>query len=528
MNWMSQPFDMQLTDREPRRLKEEEAPKKEAPKVYGLFDPIADKKKKLLNMAAKWKLAQQKKKDPTPAATAAATATTTVAGTAPTTAPTTATPPEPAAPMFWKPGTKPRAAPTPSPFLKPGSHPPQHPTHPTQPSSAPPPPAAPTQGDKNKAALAALRQSLHRPKTTTATKPTQQLAPLEREDLRSRRNQGKKYKSDQGATSQNYTGLKNLLDDGADNMDDVYARNILKQGKRFKMKASSRSGRDEEEEVDVSMYNKPQHALTQRKKDEVEQQRQAHYNKQQEQAASRDRYNLRNPAFPRHRLIATGEHSYLMLPSQRDSLCWGHMMLVPIDSVHTIVQADENVWDEMARYQHVIETAMQKGEPNDYEHEPLGVVYLETAITVNRPHHTVIHCIPVSYDVLEDLPIYFKKGLTEVGDEWSTHKKIIDTNRNEAVGKNIRHSIPPNFPYFHVEWSGGRYSSGGYAHVIEGNFPLNFGQDVVRGLLGQNPSAFGRKDRGGGRNGGGNVNVEVAKVKELKEVLKGFDTVSKG
>ena len=92
------------------------------------------------------------------------------------------------------------------------------------------------------------------------------------------------------------------------------------------------------------------------------------------------------------------------------------------------------------------------------------------------------------------------------------------------MGKTIRHSIPPNFPYFHVEWAGGRYPSGGMAHVIEGHFQMNFGQDIVRGLLGQNPAAFGRKDKGR-RN---NQNVEEKReADKLKAALVQFDNVGR-
>lgn len=359
---------------------------------------------------------------------------------------------------------------------------------------------------------------------SSSVKP--QLAPLEREDLRGRK-QGRKYVTNEDDSSkQKYTGLKNLLEEGSGDMDAIYARNVLKQGKRFKMKGSSRAGADEEEDIDVRMYNKSNHALTQRKKDEIEHQRRAHYEKQQEEAASRDRYNMRNPSFQHHRIISTGSHSYMMLPLARDRLAWGHVMLIPIDSVHTIVQADENVWEEMKAYQQAIELMVQKGAPDDDEHEPLGMVYLETAMTVSRPHHTVIHCIPVSYEVLEDLPIYFKKSLSEEGSDWSTHKKIIETSR---TGKTIRQSIPPNFPYFHVEWAGGRYPSGGMAHVIEKDFPLNFGQDIIRGLLGQNPAAFGRRDhqrRGGGRHNQ-MVAEETREVEKLKNIFRPFASAGK-
>ena len=570
MDWMSKPFDMQLTGREEKpKLEDPAQKKKEAPKVYGLYIPGTSttttttttnnnttkdaapqlvgnaQKNKLLSIAAKWKASQMKQQPD--AAAGHSEPTFRKPGTRPPTTATTTTS------MFLKPGTatsRVSVPPTKQLSAQPRSSQSQsqsyHRTNAASASSSSSSSSTTStaaalpvssQTDKNKAALAALRQSLKKPTHSSQASVARKLAPLEREDLRNGSKQGRKYEDTKlnNLAQQKYTGLKQLLEEGSGNMDEIYARNVLKQGKKFKMSSSSRSGRDEEEEVDVSLYNNSQHALTQRKKDDIAHQRQMHHAKQQEEAASRDRYNMRNPSFQRHRVVSMGEHSYLMMPSARDQLAWGHVMIVPIDSVHTIVQADENVFDEIKRYQHVLETMLQKGQPNDNEHEPLGVVYLETAQTVTRPHHTVLHCIPVSYEILEDLPIYFKKELSEVGDDWSTHKKIIETSRN---GKNIRNSIPPNFPYFHVEWAGGRYPSGGMAHVIEENFPLNFGQDIVRGLLGQNPTAFGRGSgggrRGNGRGGGGGSSSggdrtaeERTKCINMKAALRQYDTVSK-
>ena len=549
MNWMSEPFDMKLTGREekPKKIEPDVPSKKEIPKVYGLYDPKnppkptidTDKKNKLLNMAAKWKAKQAAKQAAKQTATTSAAATTTSSSATATSVPApSVTAPSTSKSTFWKPGTKPRASSssttTKTTTTKTTTSTSQRPT--LAPPSLPPPvantiPKPSSQNDRNKNALAALRQRMNKPQgpppssssSSSSTKTHRQLAPLERADLRNGSKQGRKFHSEANndPSQQKYTGLKKLLEEGSGNMDEIYARNIIKQGKKFKTKKSSKSGRDEEEDVDVSMYNTKSDNMTQRKKDEMEMQRQAHYNKQQEDQASRDRYNMRNPSFQRHRVVSTGEHSYMMIPPAGQQLTWGHVMIVPIDSVHTLVQTDENVYEEIRKYQSVMETMLLNGEPGDYEKEPLGVIYLETAITVNRPHHTVLHCIPISYDILEDLPIYFKKALSEVGDEWSTHKKILNTSR---MGKTIRHSIPPNFPYFHVEWAGGRYPSGGMAHVIEGHFQMNFGQDIVRGLLGQNPAAFGRKDKSR-RN---NQNVEEKReADKLKAALVQFDNVGR-
>ena len=58
------------------------------------------------------------------------------------------------------------------------------------------------------------------------------------------------------------------------------------------------------------------------------------------------------------------------------------------------------------------------------------------------------HCFTASPALLRPLlrPL---QALDEAEDDWSQHaaKRIINTK-----GKGLRESIPPNFPYFHVEF----------------------------------------------------------------------------
>ena len=66
-------------------------------------------------------------------------------------------------------------------------------------------------------------------------------------------------------------------------------------------------------------------------------------------------------------------------------------------------------------------------------------------------------------------PLFFPQS------EWSTHaaKRCIDT----APPKGLRGAIPPNFPYFHVEFG----LAAGFVHVIddEAKWPRQFARDVL-------------------------------------------------
>ena len=238
--------------------------------------------------------------------------------------------------------------------------------------------------------------------------------------------------------------------------------------------------------------------------------------------AARDRYNIRSAGFRSDLMVAMGDHAYLMLVPQQECLCWGHCLIVPIESVNSMTLCDERVWEEVRGFQTSLERMCAAGPRASDAGEPIGIVYLETVPTVSRPHHTVIHAVPMELDVHEDLPIYFKKALSEVGSDWSTHKKIVDTHAT----KTIRQAIPPNFPYFHAEWAGGRYPRGGMAHVIEDirTFPKNFGLDILRGLLGQVPTAFGRRSHlNRGRSGRGhNSHSHAERANEAKKMVIEF------
>uniref|UniRef100_A0A2K5CTH8 Cwf19-like C-terminal domain-containing protein n=1 Tax=Aotus nancymaae TaxID=37293 RepID=A0A2K5CTH8_AOTNA len=77
-----------------------------------------------------------------------------------------------------------------------------------------------------------------------------------------------------------------------------------------------------------------------------------------------------------------------------------------------------------------------------FEDKGLDCIFLETKMSMKKQYHMVYECIPVSKEVGDMAPIYFKKAVIESDEEWSMNKKLIDLS-----SKDIRKSVPRGLPY---------------------------------------------------------------------------------
>ncbi|KAL8254917.1 hypothetical protein R6Q59_033138 [Mikania micrantha] len=177
-----------------------------------------------------------------------------------------------------------------------------------------------------------------------------------------------------------------------------------------------------------------------------------------------------NPKRPRHLVIAIANFTYLMLPPWQPVIP-GHCCILPMQHDLATRSVDDNVWDEIRNFKKCLLMMFAK--------QGKEVVFLETVMGLaKQSRHCMIECIPLPLDVGKQAALYFKKAIDEAEEEWSQHnaKKLIDTSE-----KGLRHSIPEDFPYFHVEFG----LKKGFLHVIdeESQFKCNFGVNVVRGML---------------------------------------------
>ncbi|KAJ2604215.1 Pre-mRNA-splicing factor cwf19 [Coemansia sp. RSA 1722] len=212
---------------------------------------------------------------------------------------------------------------------------------------------------------------------------------------------------------------------------------------------------------------------------------------------------------PEYPVVSLGNKVYLALPNC-EPMNDGHCVIAPIEHVAgSSLKCDDDVWDEIGNFmKRLIQMFASKNQ---------GVVFLETVMstTPSKARHCSIECIPLPIQKAADAPAYFKEALLEVDEEWSQHRKIIDTklkaqaavpkgdnvrdqDSNHAQAREIirkggfRNTMTAKMPYFHVWFD----PYGGMGHVIENadRFKPWFGREVVAGILDLPPSVY-RKPR---------------------------------
>lgn len=114
-----------------------------------------------------------------------------------------------------------------------------------------------------------------------------------------------------------------------------------------------------------------------------------------------------------------------------------------------------------------------------------GVVFFETITSHKYQTHSYIECIPVPFDLFDQLPIYFRvcppsfpsppfppltpllpppsqEAISTSESEWSQHQKLLTFTPSRP----FRRALVPNLPYFAVQFD--YKGEKGYGHVIEG------------------------------------------------------------
>mmetsp|Transcript_30551 Transcript_30551/g.61295 ORF Transcript_30551/g.61295 Transcript_30551/m.61295 type:complete len:531 (+) Transcript_30551:100-1692(+) len=316
-------------------------------------------------------------------------------------------------------------------------------------------------------------------------------------------------------------------------MDEIYAKNIHKMGKNFKalekiMGTNSKSGADEEDygqetsQLVSSLYSNnddkysPAQLAMKQKSQEIAQ------HDALAKWKSKSWWWLESPSFNKQYLIALGDRvSLVMCPthlalnqepsSSSSSWTGGQCFIVPLPHCESFVGLDEEVWQEVHRFQQSLR--------NMFRREGREVLFLETVTRTSRGGggggglglQAKMEVIPVPRRVERDAPLFFKSALSEVAQEWGTHgqKPIVLNDK-----KTLRNAVPKGFPYFYIGWEGG-----GFVQMIENeddgdddddnggsvgmrasggskSFGRDFGIDTIAGMMELDPPVrFQRRQR---------------------------------
>jgi hypothetical protein len=268
---------------------------------------------------------------------------------------------------------------------------------------------------------------------------------------------------------------------GGDKLYENYDANAADNiARKKKYKESDMNVDDEyDHDIGIEMYENRRTKMSLAKQQQKAKQESIRDFKQSTRVQSRCLFCEDSENMPRNMQIAHGYHTFLMLPPV-GRLVPGHCVIVPKAHARSTRQVDEDVWEEIRNFRKcLVKMFVAQGKE---------CCFIETAMHLNSPSnrfHAVVECIPLQSNLMAKARMYFKKAMDESESEWSQHnsKKCLEMK----PPKNLKTSIPENFPYFVVEFN----MSGGYLHAIdeESRWNRDFGIEILGGLLKKNSSS---------------------------------------
>ena len=133
-----------------------------------------------------------------------------------------------------------------------------------------------------------------------------------------------------------------------------------------------------------------------------------------------------------------------------------------------------------------------------YHDQGRSVIFYENAAAPYRHLHAAMMAVPIPYSLGDTAPAFFREAILTSDEEWSQHKKVIDTGKaaREGMGKlAFRRSIAKEMPYFHAWFE----MDGGLGHVVEDErrWPKGdlFAREVIGGMVDAGPDVIKRQGR---------------------------------
>lgn len=191
-------------------------------------------------------------------------------------------------------------------------------------------------------------------------------------------------------------------------------------------------------------------------------------------------------------VIALGTRVYLCMAPE-PSIAKGSSVIVPFDHKTNTLECDDDEWEEIRNFMKML-TQM-------WADQGKSVIFYESAANRSMRKHASIIAVPVPRHLGENASGFFSEAILSTDDEWSSHRKIIDTRKKaETAGKfAFRSSIAKEAPYFHVWFD----INGGIGHIVENTskWPSGdlFARDVLGGILQLDPALIRKRPHWGSR-----------------------------
>ncbi|KAJ0118760.1 cell cycle control protein cwf19 [Diaporthe amygdali] len=190
-------------------------------------------------------------------------------------------------------------------------------------------------------------------------------------------------------------------------------------------------------------------------------------------------------------ILALGTRVYLTLATEPELKgAEGGAVVVPISHRTNLLECDDDEWEEMRNF--------MKSLTRLYHEQGREVLFYENAAAPHRRLHAALVAVPIPWDLGDTAPAFFREAVLSTEEEWSQHKKLIDTGKKarEGAGKlAFRRSIAKEMPYFHVWFT----IDGGLGHIVEDSsrWPKGdlFAREIIGGMLDCEPDNIKKQGR---------------------------------
>ncbi|KAL2841785.1 CwfJ C-terminus 1-domain-containing protein-like protein [Aspergillus pseudodeflectus] len=195
-------------------------------------------------------------------------------------------------------------------------------------------------------------------------------------------------------------------------------------------------------------------------------------------------------------IVSLATRVFLTLPTEPE-ISPGSATIVPIQHRTNLLECDDDEWEEIRNF--------MKSLTRMYHEQGRDVIFYENAAAPSRKRHASMEAVPLPYSLGETSPAFFKEAILSADEEWTQHRKLIDTlaKSKQGLGRNaFRRTLAKEMPYFHVWFQ----LDGGLGHIVEDSnrWPKGdlFVREVIGGMLDVGPEVIkrqGRWTRGGDR-----------------------------